>query len=82
MGDARDINALSERMKTMQAENETLKADLTATLSGMRTDMARRDAARSERDATARWWQTAIMIAAVAALITFAPDLQRLAAGP
>ena len=69
-------------MKTMQAENETLKADLTATLSGMRTDMARRDAARSERDATARWWQTAIMIAAVAALITFAPDLQRLAAGP
>ncbi len=35
-------------MKTVQAENGTLKADLAATLSGMRADMAthREDAAR------------------------------------
>ncbi|MCY3996514.1 MAG: hypothetical protein OXF07_10255 [Rhodobacter sp.] len=37
-------------MKTVQAENETLKADLAATLSGMRADIARHreDAARRE----------------------------------
>ncbi len=37
-------------MKTMQAEKETLRADLAATLSGMRTDMAkhREDAAKRE----------------------------------
>ncbi len=51
--------------------------------------MAERDAALSGRIATAtdrmassRWWQTAIIIAAIAALITFAPDLQRTAGGP
>ena len=35
-----------------------------ATLPEMRADMAKRDAARSEREATARWWQTAILAAA------------------
>ncbi len=47
---ARQGAVLEERMKTMQAENETLKGDLAATLSGMRADMAahREDAAGRE----------------------------------
>ncbi len=57
MNDAASIHALSEgiavldeRMKTAQAGNGTLKADLAATLSGMRADMAthREDAAKRE----------------------------------
>ncbi|MCY4326632.1 MAG: hypothetical protein OXC53_03465, partial [Rhodobacteraceae bacterium] len=48
---------LEERMNTKMAENETLKADLAATLSGMRADMAthREDAAKdaAKRDAEA-----------------------------
>ena len=37
-------------MNTVKAENETLRADLAATMSGMRTDIAgyREDAARRE----------------------------------
>lgn len=53
MGDAPDIQALSERIATA-----------------------------TDRMASSRWWQTAIIIAAIAALITFAPDLQRIAGGP
>jgi len=34
---------LEERMKTVRAENEILRADLAATMSGMRTDMAARE---------------------------------------
>ena len=60
----------------MQANvNSTLnemRANVNATLNGMRAEMAQRDAARSERDAArserdanARWWQTAILIAAL-----------------
>ena len=89
------IIRLEERMKTMNAENTSAQERLNATLEGFRTDQAQlredmakrdadraeRDADRAERDATARWWQTAILIAALAALITFAPDLQRLASG-
>ena len=75
-------------MKTMQAEYRTDIARLAEDMAKRDADMAKRDAARSERDearserhATARWWQTAILIAALAALITFAPDLQRISAG-
>ncbi len=89
MGDAPDIQPLSERiavleerMETRQAEYESALDRLRADMAAHREDAARRDAARSERDATARWWQTAILIAAIAALITFAPDLRRLVAGP
>ena len=56
---ARQFAVLEERMKTMQAEYRTDIARLAE-------DMAKRDAARSERDATARWWQTTIIIGAVA----------------
>ena len=68
------LAVLEERMKTMHAEYRTDIAKLA-------DDMAKRDAARAERDATARWWQTAIVIAAIAAMITFAPYLRRLVAG-
>ncbi len=92
---ARQVAVLKERMNTMderydkgwallredmaKRDAEAAKRDAEAA----KRDAARaeRDAARAERDATARWWQTAILIAALAALITFAPDLQRLAAG-
>ena len=73
-------------MKTARAENEALKAGLAVTPSGMRAEMAQRDAALSERIATAtelmassRRWQTAITIAA---LIAFAPVLHRIANRP
>ncbi len=90
------IAVLEGRMETRQAEYESALDRLRADMAAHREDMARRDAAsaerdaarserdaaRAERDATARWWQTAILIAAIAALITFAPDLRRLVAGP
>ena len=83
MDDAPDSRELAKRFdllkkdfEIMQANvNSTLnemRANVNSTLSEMRTEMAQRDAARSERDAarserdaTARWWQTAILIAAL-----------------
>ena len=41
----------------------TMQADLSATLERFRADMAKREVQKTERDATARWWQTAIMLA-------------------
>ena len=72
-----------ERMKEMQAKNETFKADLAATQSGMRANMAQRDAAlsdriasaaekmatASDRNATARLWQTGALLAGIAIAI-------------
>ena len=81
-GLARQVAALKERMNTMQAEYRTDIARLAEDMAKRDAEAAKREAARAERDATARWWQTAILVAALAALITFAPDLQRLAAGP
>ena len=76
MDDAPDSRELAKRFdllkkdfEIMQANvNSTLnemRANVNSTLNGMRTEMAQRDAARSERDANARWWQTAILIAAL-----------------
>ncbi len=64
------IELLGKDFEIMQADvNSTLnemRANVNSTLSEMRAEMANRDAARSERDATARWWQTTIIIGAVA----------------
>ncbi len=81
MSDAPDIHALSERIAVMEERMKTMQSEYRTDIARLAEDMAKRDAARSERDANARWWQTAILIAAIAALITFAPDLQRIAAG-
>ncbi len=85
---ARQVAVLEERMNTMDERYDKgwalLREDMAkrdAEAAKRDAEAAKRDAARSEREATARWWQTAILIAALAALITFAPDLQRLAAG-
>ncbi len=78
---ARQLAALEERMKTMQAEYRTDIARLAEDMAKRDAARSERDAARSERDANARWWQTAILIAAIAALITFAPNLQQLVGG-
>ena len=45
---------------------EVMQANVNSTLNEMRAEMANRDAARLERDAIARWWQTTIIIGAVA----------------
>ncbi len=73
MGDAsaiheltRHVAVLEERMKTMQAEYCTDIANLARHLSDQETR-------RTDRDATSRWWQTAILsgvIAAVGAIVT------------
>ena len=60
-------------MNTMQAEYRTDIARLAEDMAKRDAARAEREAARAERDATARWWQTAILVAALAALITFAP---------
>ncbi len=78
---ARQVAVLEERMNTMDERYDKGWALLREDMAKRDAEAAKRDAARSEREATARWWQTAILIAALAALITFAPDLQRLAAG-
>ena len=73
---AKRFDLLKKDFEIMQANvNSTLnemRANVNSTLNEMRAEMAKRDAARSERDAArserdanARWWQTAILIAAL-----------------
>ena len=66
---AKRFDLLKKDFEIMQANvNSTLnemRANVNSTLNEMRAEIAKRDAARSERDATARWWQTAILIAAL-----------------
>ena len=57
-------------MKTMQADLSAMIERNNAAFERLRADMAQRDAARSERDATARWRQTAILIAALGISLT------------
>ena len=57
-GQEAGIAVLEERMNTHRAEYRTDIARLAE-------DMAKRDAARYKSDANARWWQTAILIAAL-----------------
>jgi len=76
MGDTGDIDRRlaeqSERIARMEERMDTLRSDLSATLSGFRADMAgmmkeiaKDNATMTERMATARWWQTAILAAAL-----------------
>ena len=65
MDDAPDSRELAKRFDLLKKDFEIMQANVNSTLNEMRTEMAQRDAARSERDATARWWQTAILIAAL-----------------
>ena len=74
---ARQFAVLEERMKTMQAENETalerISGEHRAALDRLRADMAQLAATLTDRHATARWWQTAILsgvIAAAAGIVT------------
>lgn len=76
---ARQVAVLEERMNTHRAEYRTDIARLAEDMAKRDAARSERDAARYERDSNARWWQTAILIAAIAALITFAPDLQKIA---
>ncbi len=68
---------LEERMNTKMAENETLKADLAATLSGMRADMAthredaaKRDAEAAKRDKDNQRWVVGFGIAQMVLTVT------------
>ncbi len=68
---------LGERMNTKMAENETLKADLAATLSGMRADMAthredaaKRDAEAAKRDKDNQRWVVGFGIAQMVLTVT------------
>ena len=65
MDDPPDSRELAKRFDLLKKDFEIMQANVNSTLNEMRTEMAQRDAARSERDATARWWQTAILIAAL-----------------
>ena len=51
-------------MNTMQAEYRTDIARLAEDMANRDAEAARRDVQKTEREATARWWQTAIMLAA------------------
>ncbi len=96
MGDAPDNHTLSERIAVLEERMNAHQATYEKALERFERRMAERDARAAERDAalsermataadrmaSSRWWQTAIIIAAIAALITFAPDLQRIAGGP
>jgi len=66
MSDIPDNHALSERLAVLEERMKTMQADYRTDIARLAEDMAKRDAARSERDATARWWQTTIIIGAVA----------------
>jgi len=86
MGDAPDNHELDRRIAVLEERMKTMDERYDKGWALLREDMAKRDAARSEREAarsereaTARWWQTGVLIAAIAALLTFAPALQRIA---
>ena len=65
MNDAPDTHALDRRIAVLEERMETQFAKTESAIDRLRAEMAERDAARSERDATARWWQTAIIVAAI-----------------
>ena len=65
-GDEPDNRELEKRIELLMKDFEVMQANVNSTLNEMRAEMANRDAARLERDATARWWQTTIIIGAVA----------------
>lgn len=51
---------------------KTMQADLSATLERFRVDMTTRDASLSDRMATDRWWQTAILVGAMTVVVGIA----------
>ncbi|MXW86901.1 MAG: hypothetical protein F4103_19475 [Boseongicola sp. SB0673_bin_14] len=54
-------------MNTVQAEYRTDIARLAEDMAKRETEAVKRDAQRTEREATARWWQTAIATAVILA---------------
>jgi Mn-containing catalase len=77
---ARHLAVLEERMNTHQATYETalerLEGRMETALERLERKMAERDAEaaksdarKTEREATARWWQTAIMLAGFGVLL-------------
>jgi len=77
MGGTPDNREPEKRFEFLKKDFEIMQANVNSTLNEMPAEMAQRDAARSEReiarskrDADARWWQTAIMIAALGISLT------------
>ena len=58
MGDLPDSRELAKRFDLLKKDFEIMQANVNSTLNEMRAEIAK-------RDATARWWQTAILIAAL-----------------
>ncbi|MCY4167995.1 MAG: hypothetical protein OXE82_06910, partial [Rhodobacter sp.] len=76
MGDAPDIHALSERLAVLEERMNTHQATYEKALERFERRMADRDAALSERiataadrNATARWWQTGAILAGIAVAV-------------
>ncbi|MXW27222.1 MAG: hypothetical protein F4Z77_13150 [Dehalococcoidia bacterium] len=70
---ARQLAVLEERMETRQAQTESALDRLRADMATRETKMSEMLAMLTERHATARWWQTAILsgvIAAVGGIVT------------
>ena len=66
MNTSLDLQDLDKRLVVLEERMKTMHAEYRTDIARLAEDMAKRDAARAERDATARWWQTAIVIAAIA----------------
>ncbi len=80
MGGAPDIHALARQLAVLEERMNTHQATYEKALERFERRMADRDAALADRIATAtdrmvssRWWQIAIVIAAVTAILAAAP---------
>ena len=63
MSEAPSNHELSERLVALEERMNTVQAEYRTDIARLAEDMAKREAREAERDATARWWQTAIALA-------------------
>ena len=63
MSEAPSNDELSERLAVLEERMNTVHAEYRTDIARLAEDMAKREAREAERDATARWWQTAIALA-------------------
>ena len=59
---ARQFAVLEERMNTHQATYETALERLERRMAERDAEAAKREVQRTEREAMARWWQTAVLL--------------------
>lgn len=65
MSEAPDFHALDRRLVVLEERMNTRQAEYHTDIARLAEDAAKRDAANAARNASDRWWQTAIILAGI-----------------